>query len=60
VAEPFECLLHVLFERKACVIGADSNTHNVRLYYTLRVELPAASYQLSALSSQRRLLAGSW
>ena len=36
VAKPVQRDLQVFFEEEACVIRADSDTHDPRLYYTLR------------------------
>jgi hypothetical protein len=33
VSEPLKRLLQMLFQRKAGVIGADSDAHDARLYY---------------------------
>ncbi len=53
VAEARERLLQVLLEREACVIGADRDAHDARLYYTLsafRSQLSADSREPTAES----------
>ncbi len=51
VAETGERLLEVFLEREACVISADSDTHDSQLYYRLSSMIPTVT--ISARGEQR-------